>query len=151
MTSFTPPDPALADALRREGLDSLAGAFSYTGGSDLVKDGLRHRRRTLLELEDAEGRPHLLYLKRYGREPLPARLKRRLTYGPGKSPAIVEAENIRSVRDAGIATMDVVAAGQESGLPRARRSYIIVTAVPGEALSRCGEDFLARHKDKGPA
>ena len=151
MTSLAPPDPALADPLRREGLDSLAGVFSYTGGSNLVKDGLGHRRRTLLKLEDAEGRPLLFYLKRYGREPLPARLKRRFTYGPDKSPAVVEAENVRSARSAGIATMEVVAAGQESGLLGAHRSYIIVTAVPGDALSRCGEDFLARHRDNGLA
>jgi len=46
--------------------------------------------------------------------------------------------------------MEVVAAGEEPGRLGPRRSYLIVTAVPGDALSRCGEDFLARHRDDEP-
>ncbi|MCK4601952.1 MAG: hypothetical protein KAU28_05770, partial [Phycisphaerae bacterium] len=130
-------DNALLNALRREGLDTLERAFAYRGGEDLSKANLGHRRRTRLKLADENGRIHELYLKRYGRESLMGRLRRWVTYGRRCSPANVEFENIRAIRQFATWTMEAVMFGEEHGLLGPKRSYIVVTAVPGEALERC--------------
>ena len=140
-------DPDLADALRRAGLDSVDGAFAWQGGEDLDKPGLGTRRRTRLELIGADGTVREFYIKRYGREPLGQRVRRLLTYGR-RSPARVEFGNIRAAAAAGVPTMGAVACGDEMGLLMARRSFVIVTAVPGDALERCGEAYLAGAPDR---
>jgi len=148
----TDPDPgpsqeALAAALRREGLDTVEGAFAYGGGEDLVKPGLGTRRRTRLLVTDAAGGAHELYLKRYGPEAFGARVRRRWTYGRWCSPAGVEFANIRAARAAGVATMrEVLFAAEPVGPAGGGRSHLIVTAVGGDAMERCLEDFLARHQ-----
>jgi tRNA A-37 threonylcarbamoyl transferase component Bud32 len=140
---------ALLAALRREGLDTVEGAFAYDGGEELGKCGLGRRRRTRLRLTDGEGRRHLLYLKRYGAEPVSAALRRRLTHGRWCSAARVELDNIRRARAAGVPTMRAVSCGEEPVRLGAGRSYLIATAVPGEALERCFEPFLRRHARDG--
>lgn len=142
-------DPALLAAIRDHGLTSLEAIFEYGGGQDLVKRNLAHRRRTQVSLTDAQGRRHELYLKRYAPEPIAWRLRRLWTYGRGGSPASIEAANIQAAADAGIATMRAVAFGSDGSGLGAGRSYIIVTAVPGEALSRCMDGFLLRHAADG--
>jgi len=127
-------DEALRAAVAAAGLDTVAGAFAFTGGTDLNKPGLGRRRRTRLTLTDATGRTHELYLKRYGPEPS----------GRGPHPAETEADNITAVRAAGVATMQVVAAGAEPLDDGTRRGYLLATAVGGDALERCFEDFLRR-------
>ena len=122
-------DPALLEAVRGEGLDSVEGAFAYAGGEDLTKPGLGDRRRTRLTLAGPDGQTYELYLKRYS-----------------GGAAVREFANISAARDAGIPTMQGVIWGRD-----ARRSYLIVTAVPGDAIERCGEDFLARHAGDGAA
>lgn len=122
-------DSALLEAVRGEGLDTVEGAFAYAGGEDLTKPGLGDRRRTRLTLPGPDGRTYELYLKRYG----------------GGS-AAREFANISAARAAGVPTMQGVVWGRRAG-----RSYLIVTAVPGDALERCGEDFLARHAGDGAA
>jgi len=129
-------DTPLGRAVRRAALDSVDGAFGYSAGEDLAKPGLRHRRRTRIVLTDETGQAHELYLKRYDSEPLRARLRRCWTYGPLTSPAGVEARNIRIVRQLGIATMQALAWGRQSGLLGVKRSYLLVTAVPGQAIAR---------------
>lgn len=124
----------LLDALRREGLDSVQGAFAYAGGKELAKANLGHRRRTQLCLTDETGHAHGLYLKRYNREGFPLRLRRWWTYGLRTSPADVEFDNIQAVRTAGVGTMQAVICGRQWGRYDAERSYIIVTAVPGRRL-----------------
>ncbi|MFW6132635.1 MAG: lipopolysaccharide kinase InaA family protein [Planctomycetota bacterium] len=131
-------DEALRAALCEAGLDTVDGAFAFAAGEELDKPGLAGRRRTRLELTDANGRRHELYLKRYPRERAPARLRRAWTHGCGRGPARVEYDNIRAAQAAGVPTMRAVACGQRRG-----RSWLIVTAVPGEALERCVEDVLA--------
>jgi len=126
-------DGPLLRALRREGLDSVEGAFACGAGEDLDKPDLGHRRRTRLELTDETGRTHRVYLKRYG----PAA-------GRAGRVAIAEFENIRAARDAGVATMQALVAGERADPDGRRRSYLVATAVPGDALERCCEDFLAR-------
>ncbi|MDP6544956.1 MAG: lipopolysaccharide kinase InaA family protein [Phycisphaerae bacterium] len=124
-------------------LDTVDGAFAYGGGEDLVKPGLGTRRRTRIELDD-----RVLYLKRYGPERFGDRWRRFMTYGRS-SPASVEFENIRAAQRCGVATMDAVAFGHEMGFGGlfARRSYLVVTAVEGDAIERCGSEFLAAGSD----
>ena len=144
--NVSPIDPdLLTDALQREGLDSVEGAFAFGGGEDLNKPNLSHRRRTHFEITDQAGTSHSLYLKRYGRESLRQRLRRRWTYGPRSSPAAAEYRNIRAARAAGVPTMQAVCFGEQFGLLGAVRSFVVVTAVGGDALERCIGSFLDRH------
>ena len=136
------PEGVLA-AVRRAGLDSVDGAFAYEGGEDLSKPGLGHRRRTRLELPDGQGGEHVLYLKRYGPQGVGEALRRWWTNGRRQSPARVEFENIRRARQAGVATMREVICDEDRCLLGARRSFVIVTSVPGEALERCFDAYLA--------
>lgn len=141
-------DEALLEAVALAGLDTIDGAFAYGGGQDLPKRGLGERRRTRLALPDAHGRRHQLYLKRYGREPLAGWLRRLVSCGRMCSPARTEFGNIRAAAAAGIETMEGVIFGEDSPRPWPRRSYIIVTAVPGDALERCFEQFLAMNPSR---
>ena len=135
----------LTDAIKAAGLDTVEGAFAYEGGEDFDKPGLGHRRRTRIiifdEADEADksGQSHTLYLKRYGREPLKTRLGRFMATGKFTSAAETEFANIKAARAAGIATMIPVVCGADSS----GRSYIVVTNVPGEALERCIDDYLA--------
>jgi tRNA A-37 threonylcarbamoyl transferase component Bud32 len=135
-------------ALAAAGLDTVAGAFAYGGGQDLNKPGLGSRRRTRVELPGPDGGRCVLFLKRYGGGTVPAvaaALRRWLERGRRCSAAAAEFENIRTARAAGVATMEPIAYGQEPCPIGAGGSYLLVSAVPGEALERCGEAFLAAH------
>ncbi len=136
-------DEGLWETLRTQRLDTLAGAWAYGGGVDLVKAGLGQRRRTRLEIVDGLGREHCLYMKRYGPERWTQRLRRCLTYGWRKSPAGVEFDQIMAVRQSGVPTMHALVADEELGWFDAKRSYLIVDEVPGEALERCFEAICA--------
>ncbi len=136
-------DDALLEAVALAGLDTLDGAFAYGGGQDLVKGGLGTRRRTRLVLPGPQGRYHQLYLKRYGCESPAGWLRRLVSHGRTCSPARTEFENIRAAAAAGIATMEGVIFAEDSPGLWPGRSYIIVTAVPGDAMERCLERFLA--------
>jgi len=139
-------DDALLAALRAEGLDTVEGAFAWDRGEDLDKPGLAGRRRTRIELTDAAGKRRMLYLKRYeGRRRRSWRtlgLRCRLAHGRRCTPARVEFANIRAAREAGVPTMREVLFGEQDASGCAR-SFLIVTAVPGDALERCAEAFLA--------
>ncbi len=124
--------------LKREGLDTLDGAFAYTGGEELSKPGLGTRQRFRLSLTDEAGETVEWYLKRYGPIPWLQRLGR-------TSPARREFGNIRRLQAGGVPTMNAVTMGEQRDALGVRRSYIIVTSVPGEALERCFDDFLTRH------
>ena len=139
-------DPMMAGLLAREGLDTVEGAFACGGGEDLSKPGLGHRRRTRLQLTDEAGAQQELYLKRYGPEPLARRVWKLLTSGHVTGEAEAEFGKIHAVRRAVKSTMEPLAWGQEPGLLGPKRSYIIVAAVPGDALERCGEEFFRRHE-----
>jgi heptose I phosphotransferase len=58
------------------------------------------------------------------------------------SPAETEFRAICALQRAGIPTMQAVCFGHEWGAWGARRSYVIVARVPGEALERCGASLL---------
>jgi len=140
-------EPSLAAAVAREGLDTVAGSFAWSGGSDLDKPGLGDRRRTKFELTDTAGKSHTLYLKRYGPDGWAAAAGRWVTYGR-KSRGRVEAGNIRMAAEAGLTSMAVVAWGEEPFVLRSGRSYVVVTAVAGDALERCFEVWLAAAADE---
>jgi tRNA A-37 threonylcarbamoyl transferase component Bud32 len=133
---------ALRAALHREGLDRVEGAFAYAGGDELRKAGLGSRRRTRVELTDDDGRTHVLYLKRYGHQAVTTAARRWLAHGWPRSPARIEFDNIRAARAAGLPTMREVLGGEEPCPLGCRRSYLLVTAVPGDALERCFESYL---------
>jgi len=141
MTAQPDDTPALLAALACEGLDTLEGAFAYSGGEDLDKPRLGTRRRTRLTLADAAGRTHELYLKRYGPRRPPPWARRR----PG--PARREFDNIRAARAAGVPTMRELLCREEADVAGAVRGCLFVTAVPGDALERCLDEFLRRRPD----
>jgi heptose I phosphotransferase len=132
-------DPDLRQALEKAGLDSVAGAFAFSQGQDLSKPDLGTRRRTRLAVTDSQGRQHELYLKRYG----PGRWWQRL--GKFTSPAQTEFEAIRRVRQAGVPTMREIVVGYECPLMDGR-SFLVVSAVPGEAVERGGAKWFT-HPD----
>ena len=133
------------DIVRRAGLDRIEGVFAYEGGENLVKPGLGHRRRTRLELPDGEDHPRVLYLKRYGRTGIGDGIRRWMEHGRRASTARVEFDNIRAAREAGVPTMEAVACGDDPSLLGCGRSFLIVTAVPGDAMERCFDEYLASH------
>lgn len=142
MNDSSAGSPEEAKLLKREGLDSVAGAFGYSGGEQLDKPDLGTRRRIHLRLTDDSGRPVEWYLKRYGPQPWPVRLRKWLVGAGGVSPAQREFQNIRRLQAAGVPTMRAIAFGQEVNLLGVRRSYVVMSAVPGDALERCLADFL---------
>jgi hypothetical protein len=138
-TALDDSDGTVAALLKRHGLDDPTGVMAYQGGTDFVKPGLADRRRTRLDLADESGTRHVLYLKRYGPTGVLGGIRRWWAHGRALSPAEAEARNIRAAREAGVPTMREVA--WASG---AWGSYLITTAVPGEALERCGPAFWQR-------
>lgn len=143
--------PALLDALKREGLDSVGGAFAYGGGEELIKANLGHRRRIRLTLTDIDGGEHVLYMKLYDREGLAARLRRWWTYGRRVSPAEVEFDNIQTARAAGVPTAQAVICDSQPGPLDPERSYMIMTSVPGQKLEACMDEFMDRCGGPGQA
>ncbi len=148
MTARDDIDAPLRDALADRGLDTVDGAFAFDAGEDLDKPGLGSRRRTRLAIPDAHGREHTVYLKRYG-PPTPGQCLAALRrHGHPWPPGRIEYENVRRARLAGVPTMRAPLWGQDGG-PTGGRSYVVVTAVAGDAMERCFADFLRRHVGDG--
>jgi heptose I phosphotransferase len=144
MIQWDEVDPDLRRTLEQAcphgaGLGSVDGAFAFSQGQDLSKPDLGSRRRTRLTVTDSQGRRHELYLKRYG----PGRWWQRL--GKFTSPAQTEFEAIRRVRQAGVPTMREIVVGYECPLMDGR-SFLVVSAVPGESLERGGVKWFT-HAD----
>lgn len=135
----------LAKLLHSHGLDTVDGAFKYNGGLDMTIPGLGHRQRWTLDLCDDQGSEHVLFMKRYGAEPLKWVLHRWFTYGIGGSPASVEHQCIEKLHNAGIETILQSFARHEMNGLFASRSFIILSKVPGEALEQCLQPFLEKN------
>ena len=154
MSDAIPLNPEEAALLKREALDSVGGAFAYSGGERLDKPGLRHRERLRLGLTGGTGREVQWYLKRYG-PPLEETGAQRCCGGAHDaghvSPAEAELTNIGLLKAAGVPTMRPVAFGSQKDMWGTVRSYLIVEAVPGDALERCFGEYFARHRDDAAA
>jgi len=137
--------PVVVRFIENNDLETVAGAFAFTGGEHLVKPRLGRRSRTRLRVHDSENRCWEMYLKRYESPSLPARLVRRITGRRNDCEAGREFEAARRLREAGVPVMRPIVWGAETGLLGVKRSYVIVAAVPGDALERVGEEFLQRH------
>jgi tRNA A-37 threonylcarbamoyl transferase component Bud32 len=138
-------DPALVRFLKENGLHTVEGAFEFEGGEDLSKPGLGRRRRTRIKFRDEQQRLWEMYLKRYSPRPWWQRLWRLLTFRAARSVARREYRNVQAVREAGVATMRDIAYGAAYDMLGVTRSYLIVSAVPGQSLERIGNEFLSRH------
>ncbi|HUT59755.1 MAG TPA: lipopolysaccharide kinase InaA family protein [Phycisphaerae bacterium] len=138
---------SLRRALSDLDLDSVEGAFACRDGIDMTVPRLGHRTRMRLGVRCDDGRERTLFLKRYRREPFWWRVRRRLTYGRRRSPAGVEMDNIRAAVAAGLPTIIEAICGEQFDRWGASRSFIVVVAVPGEALEQSAEGFIARHVD----
>lgn len=147
MPSVVRCDGPLLNAIRYEHLDTVDGACLHQGGEDLPKPGLVRRQRKRLTLVDETGHKHLLYMKFYGREKLLEALRRWRQTGVRVSRAMTELGNIDGVRKLGIPTMEALVCVDEPSRLGRGRGFLIVTTVPGEALSRCMDDYLRRHAD----
>jgi heptose I phosphotransferase len=120
-------DPRHKPLLSAAGLGNYDAVMNTDAGKKLVKPGLGSRERIRLDLAGADGRPRTYYLKRY--------------HGC-TSPAVNEWEGVRLTRAAGAPTMEAAAMGVGPA-----GGFVIVTAVPGEALERCLEEFMQRRGD----
>lgn len=138
-------DPALVRFLKTHELHTVEGAFEFEGGEDLSKPGLGRRRRTRIEFRDEDDRLWEMYLKRYSPRPWGQRLWRLVTARGAASAAREEYRNIQAVREAGVSTMRDIAYGAAYDLLGVTRSYLIVSAVPGDSLERSGDEYLGRH------
>jgi len=140
-------DSRITGYIKASNLDTVKGAFEWEGGEDLVKPGLDNRRRTRISFRTPDGEKIHLFMKRYYPVSLLKRLKSFFFARARMAEAVVECKNIQAMLAAGVPTMRVVAVGSENGLLGPVRSYIVVTLVPGDAIERCGKDFLDRHAD----
>jgi len=138
-------DPHIRDYIDKHSLDTVEGAFAWNDGEDLVKPGLGNRRRTRIYFCDMENRCWELYMKRYYPRTFFGRLWSLVTGRGFRCEAVSEFDNIRALRDAGVPTMREIACGFDSDLLGVKRGYVIVSAVPGDALERCGDEFVARN------
>ena len=137
--------PVICRYIEQNDLENVEGAFAFVGGEDLVKPGLGLRRRTRLRVCDEENRCWEMYLKRYESPGWITRLWRCLTGRRSGCPAQREYESAKRLRKAGVSAMRPVIWGADVGLLGVKRSYVIVSAVPGDSLERIGEDFLQRN------
>ncbi|MBN1553541.1 MAG: hypothetical protein JXA11_02260 [Phycisphaerae bacterium] len=138
-------EPVVVEFIESNELETVRGAFAFLGGEDLVKPGLGRRRRTRLRVHDAEKRCWEMYLKRYDAPGLLNRLGKFLTGRRGDCPARREFEAAKHLREAFVPAMRPIVWGAEPGALGVKRSYVIVSAVPGDAMERIGEEFLQKH------
>jgi tRNA A-37 threonylcarbamoyl transferase component Bud32 len=116
-------NPDYEPLLRSAGLADYDSVMGTGQGTPLPKPGLGSRERIRLQLETPAGKTQTVYLKRYG----------------ANRPAEREWHAVRAVQEAGAPTMEPVGMGTGSA-----GGFVIVTAVPGEALSRCMDNLLVR-------
>ena len=124
-------EPAFAEALRAEGLDTLSAWMTVRGAASLDKPGLGGWRERLAL--DVGGRR--LFLKRYD---APPRRERRAARRRGfRAVAEIEWHWLHRLRGLSIRVPEPVAFGYERRAGRERRSFIVTAAVPGDSLERC--------------
>ena len=117
-------DEAYLPLLTEAHLADYQSVMTARQGTSLIKPGLGRRERIRLELSAPDGTAQTMFLKRYAQS----------------AAAEQEWRAVSAVRAAGVATMEPVGMGTGPA-----GGFVMVTAVPGEALSRCMGDLLARH------
>lgn len=129
--------PEYKSTLQANGLSSLPSFFEYSGGESLGKPGLASwRQRLRLDLRDANGTSHTLYLKRYGQPSLRQQLGRMLRGRWFESTAGLEWRILNQLSAAGIPAPEPVAFGQEMAGCLERRSFFVMGAVDGVSLEK---------------
>lgn len=137
--------PVIVRYIEANDLETVEGAFALEDGEELVKPGLGRRRRTRLRVWDEEKRCWELYLKRYESPSRRERLLRRLTGRGNDCPAGREFQAARELREAFVPVPRPIVWGAEHDWLGVKRSYVLLAAVPGDALERIGEKFLQQH------
>lgn len=116
------------DAFRKSGLTSVEAVFAFTGGTDLTKKNLAsYRGRLRFKVNQPS---NTLFLKRYHLPPIWAQLKNWLNARKRISFGFHEAECIRTLRQAGVNTANVVSYGWQQGILFERKSFIITEEIP---------------------
>jgi heptose I phosphotransferase len=117
-------------ALQAAGLTSLDALMAYRGGETYRE--APGRRTVRLELPDPAGGRKTVYLKRYTRVPWRKGLARLFSLGDPVSLALAEGRSIVRLADAGIATMRIVALGEEvTRRALAERSCLVTEEIAG--------------------
>ena len=132
-----------AELLRRHHLDTFAGVMTYDRGEHLVKPGLGHRQRIAVTLDDPNGPPVRVFIKRYG----PVSFKKRLTqwfWHCGESQGYRDFRNTLALARIGIAVPRAISYGQA---PQPHRgSFSIAQALPdGVSLEKLFADLPPDH------
>jgi hypothetical protein len=133
---------AFLPALEAAGLTSLDAIMAFRAGES-YRD-VPGRLTVRAELADPAGVRIAVYIKRYSCVPWKTRLARLLAPGEPDSFAMAEGKSIVRLQDAGIATMRIVAIGEEvSGRGLSERSCLITQEVPDaiQADMYCEAEF----------
>ncbi len=128
--------PEYEPILRQGALDSVEALFSCTGEASLDKPGLEGWRSRLRIVLPGGNGSRTFYLKRYNSPPARARRETRRSGNGARSVAGVEWNWIRQLKRAGIPCVDGVAFGESLADSRERRSVLLTSEVPGDALER---------------
>jgi len=113
--------------------------FLQTRGEPLSKPGLGRRYRARLRLDGAS-----VYLKRFEGDPLLARVRRWWEDGSWHSPAHHEVQVARALDADGIPAIRALAWGEQTR-DRAKRSFVVLSAAPGEPA----DQYLRRRLTTG--
>lgn len=130
-------EPAYQALLAAHELCDLSAFFNREQGHRLDKPGLESwRQRWQTTLTDAKGNVQTFYLKRFVLPPLRRQIDRWKTGRFSRSTAAVEFDNARQLATAGIAATRPVACGQQMAGPLEKRSFLLMSEVPGQSLER---------------
>lgn len=133
--------------LAANGLNTLDALFQARGSHRLGKPGLPDwRERLRLELNDPDGGPQIVYLKRYARPPVHEQVRRLLRGRWRRGTAWVEWRRLHELGGERDGTARPIAFGQSLIGVWERRSALLMTAVPGDALER----WVLRHPARAP-
>jgi hypothetical protein len=129
-------DEEFISALASLGLDTVAGAFAYSGEGFLRTHANRDNFHVVATLD---GRVYDLFMKRHRAFEIREALKLLMARSPLRSAGRREWENILRMGPLGIPTMRPVAVGEKKWLFIERRSFLITERIP-DAVPM--DDFL---------
>lgn len=121
-------------AFQEAGLQTIS-AFLNATGEPLSKPGLGGRYRARLRIRSGE-QEHCFYLKRYEREPLGTQIKRWFEDACLASPAERDVRVAAALAQCGLEVPHTVAWGRTRRFSMRQQSFIVATAVAGDAIDR---------------